>query len=122
MRREHLEKILAEHSNRMKIIADAIGDNEIVMGEVRLVSYQCSMLWKANFNQAREIDLLVKQKLKLQQVISKRKVKDAKDAARRCIEAIEAERKPRKGILQYENACNHAINAIRSEFDIEGEK
>lgn len=39
--------------------------------------------------------------------------------ARRCIELIEAERKPRVGNLQYENACNHAINAICREFDIE---
>ena len=44
---------------------------------------------------------------------------EAQAKARRCVEAIEAERKPRKGILQYENACNHAINIIRREFGIE---
>ena len=77
MRREELEKVLAKHSDRMKIIADAVGDNESTMCEVRLVGYQCRMLWETNFNQAREIDLLVKQKLKLQQIISKRKKKSS---------------------------------------------
>ena len=47
---------------------------------------------------------------------------DVEDKVRRCVELIEAERKPRMGILPYENACNHAINIIRRVFSIEGDK
>ena len=43
-------------------------------------------------------------------------------AVDRVIELIEAEREPRKGILDYENACNHAINIIRRELGREEKK